>query len=1155
MSRDAALAVLLVLAVLLGAVSARPAPAAAQSDPTTQAVAVERIAGASRIDTAARIAQVAFPDGAATVVVARADAYADALAGGPLAAGLDAPILLTGSDRLAGEAATAFRALGATRAVLLGGEQALAGQVEADLRAAGATTVERITGADRFATAAAIAERVGGTAAYLAEGASADPQRGWPDALAASPLAAFEGRPILLTGASDLPDATAAALDRLGVTDVTVVGGSAAVSDGVAGEVAATGVRVDRVAGDSRYDTAALLLDRAASAGMSTATVWVASGASWPDALVAGPAAARDGVLLLTDPGSMAAAPPTAAWLHAHPEALTRRLVGGAAVLSTVVEAELRGGATPAGPGTPPPAEPDPYPVEDPAAPPAAPAAEAPPGDIQVPTPAELPRTGLRPEPLEAGPPAPSVPAGAGRWSDPATWGGRVPAAGEDVQIPAGQAVVLDVTPPALGGLTIDGELHVADDGDLGLRARWVLLRGRLAAGAASTPRTHRFELVLDGAPTDDVAGMGAQGLVVAGGILDLHGAVAGPTWTRLATTAGAGADRLELEEPVGWRPGDRVVLAASDLTPDNAEEATVEAVQGTTVVLTAPLQHDHWSVSERYAAGEVAERAEVGLLTHRIVVRGPDDARATGFGGQIPVLAGSTARLSGVELADMGQSGIKGRYPLHFHQMGPAPASFLRDSSVHHSANRCVAVHGSDRLLVAGVVAHDAVGHCFFVEDGVETGNRFVCDLGLTTRAPEAGARLLDSDATPATFWLSNPDNQITDSAAAGSDGNGFWYDLPDEATGLAEGSGARPREAPLGGFTRNVSHSNRETGWKTGNGLFVDEYEPLGDAVFADFTAWKNGGFGAWLEHDAVLRRATLADNSTGFLGRRSTLDGAVVVGQTSNAAESPWRSLGVAFYIDRSHVEDVAFVNFRQGDRGPVSAVGHHSHTSMTIPTVARLSFTNSDVLRIRPADEAGLQSGVVFADLDGSVNPSGDPAMIVAENPLLTGPGCASLPGTGAAACPAGDRFAFFKLEDRAGGATLEPAALVRDDGVMYPLLGDQEHSAVAAVEGQVRLDRDHTVSLGGPTPTRLHLVLANDARGWGDFAIPWTGSQAYVYKPWDLGSPFTAVADAGALAAHGDWWLDDAADLLHVRLALTEDTIWSQLEICATPGCA
>src|SRR5687767_5842528 len=45
------------------------------------------------------------------------------------------------------------------------------------------------------------------------------------------------------------------------------------------------------------------------------------------------------------------------------------------------------------------------------------------------------------------------------RWSDPSTWGGQVPHGGATVEIPHGSKVLLDVSPPRLDGLQVDGLL------------------------------------------------------------------------------------------------------------------------------------------------------------------------------------------------------------------------------------------------------------------------------------------------------------------------------------------------------------------------------------------------------------------------------------------------------------------------------------------------------------------------------------------------------------------------------------------------------------------------------------------------------------------------------------------------------------------------
>ena len=157
-------------------------------DDTVEPVTYTRVQGGDRVATAVETSKQQYRAGADTVVVAVSGQYADALAGAPLAYQLTAPLLLTPGASLAPAAAAEVRRLGAKRAVVLGGPAALAPKVEADLKAAGVTTVERIAGADRFATAAEVAGRLSDkSSVFVVEGADADPRRGWPDAISVGP--------------------------------------------------------------------------------------------------------------------------------------------------------------------------------------------------------------------------------------------------------------------------------------------------------------------------------------------------------------------------------------------------------------------------------------------------------------------------------------------------------------------------------------------------------------------------------------------------------------------------------------------------------------------------------------------------------------------------------------------------------------------------------------------------------------------------------------------------------------------------------------------------------------------------------------------------------------------------------------------------------
>lgn len=189
---------------------------------------VSRRAGDDRFETAASLAEEAFPDGADVALLATGENFADALAAAPLSASVDGPILLTARDRVPEETMAVLDDLGVREVVLLGGTAAITQRVRALLSVD--HEVSRRAGADRFETAALLAEEAfpgGAEVALLATGED------FPDALAAAPLSAFHDGPILLTDRDRVPPSTSAALEELGVSEVILLGGTAAISDGV----------------------------------------------------------------------------------------------------------------------------------------------------------------------------------------------------------------------------------------------------------------------------------------------------------------------------------------------------------------------------------------------------------------------------------------------------------------------------------------------------------------------------------------------------------------------------------------------------------------------------------------------------------------------------------------------------------------------------------------------------------------------------------------------------------------------------------------------------------------------------------------------------------------------------------------------------------
>jgi putative cell wall-binding protein len=307
-------------------------------------VSTDRLAGTNRYGTANAVSAEPEFAGATTAILATGETFPDALAASGLAgANAPAPIILTQSNTFTAEAQQALDALTSlTDVIIVGGTAAVSSTVEDAVEAEG-YTVTRIAGADRYATAAAIAGQVGtiGTidnldSALIASGT------GFADALAGGPVSYAAGLPILLVTADSIPAATSAALTDLGIEQAIVLGGTAAVSDAVADDLeAATGNPVVRVAGTNRFGTGAAVGEFAiAELGWAPEEVLLANGLNFPDALAAGPLGGeREAPLVLT--ASLPAE--SAQFLDDHSDTIERiTVLGGTGVNdeATVTDAE-----------------------------------------------------------------------------------------------------------------------------------------------------------------------------------------------------------------------------------------------------------------------------------------------------------------------------------------------------------------------------------------------------------------------------------------------------------------------------------------------------------------------------------------------------------------------------------------------------------------------------------------------------------------------------------------------------------------------------------------------------------------------------------------------------------------------------------------------
>ncbi len=264
------------------------------------ACSTSRIAGTDRYSTSVAEGASAFPTSSSVVIVSGAQAnLVDGLVAGPLAFAKKAPGLVVSRTGVPAVVAADITSRGARTAWIVGGPGAVTPAVETQLRALGVTTVNRRFGADRFATAAAVAREVKAPsrAVVIASGLSL------VDAVAVSGPAARLNRPILLVAKDSVPLVTATTLKSLGITAATVVGGP-----GVISESTRLGLHLaaPRAAGSDRFATAAEIT-RVFSSLVGTETMAVASGldANLVDALAGG---AMGRLTLLIKPTSVPAA-------------------------------------------------------------------------------------------------------------------------------------------------------------------------------------------------------------------------------------------------------------------------------------------------------------------------------------------------------------------------------------------------------------------------------------------------------------------------------------------------------------------------------------------------------------------------------------------------------------------------------------------------------------------------------------------------------------------------------------------------------------------------------------------------------------------------------------------------------------------------------
>jgi hypothetical protein len=463
-----------------------------------------------------------------------------------------------------------------------------------------------------------------------------------------------------------------------------------------------------------------------------------------------------------------------------------------------------------------------------------------------------------------------------GPWSDPATWeNGRAPKANDRVQIRQRHVVTYDVasddpirmihvggtltfsheksTRLNVGLLKIqpgeecseDGFVCAVHDDAIKSEQKTPAVPAPSVESLASMSEAEKPALEI-GTPDDPMpAGVTATirlvyfdgtdrdalpALVCCGGRMDLHGSPMSRTWVKLANPAKPGDKTATLAEPVsGWRAGDHVILTAAhpkeyqDSTAaerfhkkegvSGTEDRIIASMDGSAITLDKPLEFEHY-------ASDTLGRCEVADLSRNVVVESADP---DGVRGHTMYHRHSAGSISYAEFRHLGKRGILGKYPIHFHLVRDSMrgnGGSVIGASIWDSANRFMAIHGTDYLLVRDCVGYQCVGHGFFLEDATEQYN--VLDRNLAVQAKQ-GKPLKDQVLTfdqneGAGFWWANGRNTLTRNVAVENHKYGFRFEIgkihgkpPILAIRQPDGSieNTDVRSVPFFRFEDNESHS----------------------------------------------------------------------------------------------------------------------------------------------------------------------------------------------------------------------------------------------------------------------------------------------------------------------------------------------------------
>ena len=291
------------------------------------------------------------------------------------------------------------------------------------------------------------------------------------------------------------------------------------------------------------------------------------------------------------------------------------------------------------------------------------------------------------------------------------------------------------------------------------------------------------------------------------------------------------------------------------------------------------------------------------------------------------------------------------------------------------------------------------------FIEDAVEKKNYIKSNCIIMAKRSWS---LLNTDQTPACYWITSPDNNFYDNRCGGSDRYGYWYDLQIHAIGPHANTDVCPENERVGEFVNNHAHSCGRYGFRIFHNMIPRKYpckpivydperpddpwhkNPAITANFYGLTSWKNGRNGAIATRigDVRFHDFKVADNRLAGIeisecdwhGENTTrINNALIIGRTNNTelildTATPYGIIGPR--TDNLRLDNNRFFNFNWNGAAALSDCSHCWHDAETdsggrTTRMSNMTFDSSVTKLI----SWGFPYKGIFLDEDGSLTGKG------------------------------------------------------------------------------------------------------------------------------------------------------------------------------------